>query len=507
MKRKGIVILTVMLLAGLGGSLARAQAEKPKEEQKAAPEASPKAKLVAKMPGGAPSKPFRFPKAATRTLANGLQVFVVSSSEEPAVTVRLVVTAAGTLHDPAGKPGVAAMTANLLTEGTEKRTAQQIAEAIDFVGGSLTASADRDGTYITATVVKKDLGLAMDLLSDIALHAAFQKEELERRREQLLSNLQVEYADPSYLVGVIFDRVVYAQHPYGLPEEGTPDSVEKLERDALVKFRDAYYVPNQALVAFAGDITPEAAFAAAEKYLGAWPKKDVPAAPIAAPASPRGLRVFLIDKPDAVQTQIRVGRLGIRRKDPDYTPLYVTNRIFGGGFNSRLNTEVRQKKGLTYGASSAFSSHKLAGSFEASTFTRTEATGEATKLVVDLIRQMATGEVTQAELDFARDYLVGVFPVLSETAEQVAGRVLNVAQFELPTDYNDAYQERIRAVGAEQVKAMAKRYFDAGNLDLVVVGNVSQFRDALKKQFPDATYEEIRFDQVDLLSANLRKHK
>jgi zinc protease len=504
MKRRGTVLLAVLLLAGLGGAVgvARAQTEKP------APEASaPKVKLVPHMPSGAPSKPFQFPKAATKTLPNGLRVFVVSSSEEPAVTVRLVLTAAGTVHDPAGKPGVAAMAANLLAEGTEKRTAQQIAEAIDFVGGSLTAGADSDGTYITATVVKKDFDLAMDLLADVTLHAAFQKEELERRREQALSNLQVSYADPNYLATAIFDRVVYGPHPYGLPQEGTPDSVGQLDRDDLVRFRDAYYVPNQSLIAFAGDISPEAAFAAAEKYLGAWAKKEVPATPIAAPASSRGLRIFLIDKPDAVQTQIRVGCLGIRRNDPDYIPLYVTNRIFGGGFNSRLNTEVRQKKGLTYDASSLFSSRKLAGLFEASTFTRTETTVEAAKLVVDLIRQMATGEVTKAELDFARDYLIGVFPILSETAEQVAGRTLNVAQFDLPADYNDTYQQRVRAVGTGEVKAVAARYFDAENLGLVLVGNARQFREALKKAFPAAAFEEIPFDQVDLLSADLRKHK
>src|SRR5437899_5857994 len=142
------------------------------------------------MPAGVPGKPFHFPKPATKALANGLRVFVVSGSKEPSVTVRLVLTAAGSLHDPAGKPGVAAMTANLLTQGTGKRSAQQIAEAIDFVGGSLSASADHDGAYITVTVVKKDFDLAMELLSDVTLHAEFKSEELERRRQQLLSGLQ-----------------------------------------------------------------------------------------------------------------------------------------------------------------------------------------------------------------------------------------------------------------------------------------------------------------------------
>lgn len=468
---------------------------------------APAPKLVPQMPAGAPGKPYRFPKAATKTLNNGLRVFVLSSTRQPAVTVRLVLTAAGAVHDPPGGPGVAAMTANLLTQGTEKRTAQQIAEAIDFVGGSLSASADSDGSYITVTVVKKHLELAMDLLSDLTLRAAFQKEELERQRQQLLSNLRVQYADADYLASVIVNRIVYGKHPYGLPNEGTPESVVRLEREDMVRFRDTYYLPSRALLGFAGDITPEAAFAAAGKYLSAWPKKEVPATQVATPTAGRGLRIHLISKPDAVQTQIRAGGLGIRRNDPDRIPLLVTNRIFGGGFNSRLSTEVRQKKGLTYGANSAFASHKLAGSFEVSTSTRTETTAEATKLVVDLIGQMARGDVTKAELDFARDFLAGVFPIQTETAEQVAGGVLSVAQYELPADYNDTYQEKVRDITVEQVKAMAARYFNPTNLDLVLVGNVDQFRDALKKEFPAAMFEEIAFDQIDLLAPDLRKPK
>src|SRR5713101_3055243 len=506
MLRSRVAILTLLLFAAWCGA-AGGQAKKPAPPAKQAP-AEPK--LVPQMPAGAPAKPFRFPQAVTRTLPNGLRIFVVpatSSAPQPAVTVRLVLTAAGAVHDPAGTRGVAEMTANLLTQGTEKRTAQQIAEAIDFVGGSLGASADSDATYVTVTVVKKDFELAMDLLADVTLRAAFSEEELDRRRQQLLSNLRVDYSDASYLASAVFDRAVYGPHPYGLPEEGTPDSVAKLARGDLLRFRDAYYVPNQALLAFAGDITPDAAFAAAEKYLGAWPKKDVPAIQMPAPAATRGLRIYLIDKPDAVQTQVRIGRLGIPRNHPDYIPLYVTNRIFGGGFNSRLNTEVRQKKGLTYDASSQFSSHKLAGSFEASTFTRTETTVAAIKLVVDLIERMAAGDVTPAELDFARDYIAGVFPIQSETPEHVAGRVLSVAQFDLPADYNDTYQQKVREVGPEQVKAMATRYFDVADLDLVLVGNAGQFREALKKEFPNARSEEIAYDQLDLLAADLRKAK
>ena len=466
----------------------------------------PGVKLVPQRPGAATPKPFHFPPAATKTLPNGLRVFVVTDSSEPAVATRLVILSAGTIKDPATMPGVAQMTANLLTQGTTKRSAQQIADAIDFIGGSLNASADKDSTDISLGVVKKDLDTGLDLMSDVVLHPAFSADELDRQRQQLLSNFEVEYSDPEYLASAVFSRVVYGNSPYGWPAEGTPDAVRKLDRDALAKFHEANYAPNQALLAFAGDITPDQAFAAALKYFGAWPKSSVAAdlAP-ALPAAPAGVHFWLVNKADAVQTQIRVGMPGVRRSDPNYLPLVVANRIFGGGYNSRLNTEVRVKKGLTYSAYSMFSPRRYAGSFLVGTYTRTEATVEATKLVVNLLSQMSTGDVTSQEMDFARAYLAGVYPIQSETADQVAGRVLTVAAYGLAADYNSSYPDKIRAITAQDVKAMAQKYMGADNLDIVLAGNVGAFRDALEKEFPSAKFDEIIADQIDLLAPDLRK--
>ena len=236
----------------------RVSSRQPSSEQATA------AAMTPKMPGPAAAKPFTFPKAATRTLKNGLRVFVVANSEQPAVTARLVLTSAGSVNDPAGKPGVAAMTADMLTQGTKTRSAQQIAETIDFVGGSLSAGAGSDSTAVTVTVVKKDLATGLDLLSDVVLRPAFAAEELDRRRQQLLSSLQLQYADADYLATALFDRIVFRGHPYGLPGEGTPDSVRALSSADLAAFRAARYVPGEALLAFAGDIAPEIAFAAAE---------------------------------------------------------------------------------------------------------------------------------------------------------------------------------------------------------------------------------------------------
>jgi len=464
-------------------------------------------RLASQMPSAEPPRPFRFPSAAEKTLPNGLRVFVVPDNKEPAVAVQLLIMSAGSVKDPARSPGVAQMTANLLTQGTEKRSAKDIADAIDFVGGSLNASAGKDGTTVTLDVVKKDLDLGLDLMSDVVLHPAFRAEELERQRQQLLSALAVQYSDPQYLASAVFSRVVYGNSPYGLPGEGTPETVQKLNRDELAEFQRANYSAGASFLAFAGDISAEQAFAAAEKYFGPWAKKEVSTAAPVLPGSLSGKRVFLIDKPDANLCLHGVGKLGIRRGDPDYIPVEVMNRIFGGGYNSLLNTEVRVKKGLTYGAYSQFSPHLYTGAFFVGTFTRTEKTVEATKLVVDLLSKMSGGGVTQQELDFARDYLAGVYPIQSETAEQVADRVLTAAIYDLPPDYNRTYPDKIRGVTSNQVDEMAKRYLATDDLDIILVGNISAFRDVFKKEFPQAAFDEIPFDQVDILASDLRKPK
>jgi zinc protease len=488
-------------------SRSQSEAGNDKEPQKASGVVPPGTKIVPQMPAAGAPRPFEFPKAASKTLSNGLRVFVVTDHREPAVAARLVLLSAGSVKDSPSAPGVAQMTANLLTQGTEKRSAREIAETIDFVGGTLQASAGRDSTTVTLDVVKKDVGVGMDLMADIVLHPAFAADELERQRQQVLSNLQVQYADPDYLATLVLGRALYGGSGYGLPEEGTPGTVKKFKRDDLNKFHDAHYGPNEALLGFAGDITPDEAFAVAEKYFGLWQKVNAAGSAPLETAATAGRRVWLIDKPDAVQTQIRVGKLSIRRNDPDYLPLEVTNHIFGGSYNSRLNTEVRIKKGLTYGASSYLNAHLYAGSVSVNTFTRTETTVEATKLVLNLLSGMANGEINQKELDFARDFLAGVYPISSETAEQVADRVLTVAAFNLPSDYNQTYPAKIRSTSLDEVQATARKYFTAKDVDIVLAGNVAAFRDALKNEFPDAQYVEIPFDQIDVTATDLRAVK
>jgi zinc protease len=464
------------------------------------------------MPGPAAPRTFRFPSPVTRTLPNGLRVFVISArtagsnaAVDPAVSVELMIRNAGAARDPKGKPGLATFTAEMLTQGTETRTAQEIASAIDFVGGSLSADAGRDSTTLSVSVVKRDFDLAMDLLSDVTLRAKLAPEEIARRKQRAISNFRVEYEDGDYLASAVFRRLVYGEHAYSTPADGTPDSVGSFSREDLAAFRDQFYTPSDSFLAFAGDITPQEAFATAEKFFGAWERKTPSTAPNATATRPEGMRIVVIDQPDAVQTQIRVGRLGIPRNHPDFIPLTVANQIFGGGFNSRLNRAIRVNRGLSYGASAGFATGLYAGNFIADTFTRTETTVEATRLVLDELARMANGEVTTDELNVARDYLSGVFVIGSETPDQVAGRVVTAAFYGLPDDYNQTYPEKIRAVTSEQVRQVAARYFHANDQDLVLAGNAAAFRTALKEAFPNAKYEEIPATQLDLLAPDLRR--
>jgi zinc protease len=512
--RLGCFLAVGLFAAALGlapaPALAQTQTRTKTQTKPAAPKPAvpPGVRLVSQIPQPGPPHPFQFPPVASRTLPNGLRVFVVANHAVPAVTVALVLTDAGSIHDPKGLAGVAQMTASLLTQGTATRDAARIAASIDSVGGSLSAFTDHDDTTAVATVVSKDFPLAMDLLADVALHPSFPQQEIDRQRQQALSSLRVNYADAGYLATASFARMVYGSSAYGFPSDGTPQSLAAISRDDIEHFHQATYGPAHALLAFAGDVTPEEAFAAASQYFGSWAQPPAaPTPPSLAPPAITGLHFLLIDKPDAVQTQIRVGRPGVARKNPDYIPLLVTNRVFGGGYNSLLNTAVRLKKGLTYGASSAFDARRFGGSFVAGTFTRTEKTVDAMKLIVELMQSMASGQITDADLALARDYLVGVYPIQTETPDQVVTRVLTVAEYGLPDDYNQTYQQKVAAVTLERVKEMAARYFAAKDLDVVLVGNVSAFRAQLKQAFPGASLEEIPVKQLDLLLPKLHREE
>src|SRR2546425_12736465 len=290
---------------------------------------------------------------------------------------------AGADNDPANLPGVAAFTADLLNKGTKTRTATQIAEAIDQVGGSVEASGDMEGTVISASVLTDSVGLAFELMTDVLMNPAFSPAELARAQQQSLSNLTANMEDPDFIADAVFDRVIYGTHPYGHLTGGTLTSIPKIKREDLVQFHSKYYAPNISALAIVGDLSTADAFKLAEQWFGSWPKKDAPAAETPAPPKLEGRRIVAIDKPDAVQTEIRVGHTTVARKDPDYFKVLVASYILGGSGSGRLYQALRVERGLTYGAYTSVQPRRGPGLFYSTTNTRTAKTGETLNLMFE----------------------------------------------------------------------------------------------------------------------------
>lgn len=490
----GVLAAIAILLSALGAD--------PRTQEAPGRQTTPGTQGAAKQPPPAPGPPVRFdfPAYRTQKLSNGLTVFVIEDHRQPVVSYTLMVNAGGIAHPPA-KAGLASMAAELLTQGTTTRSAQEIAGAIDGVGGTLGATADDDTAQVTASVANSAAELAISLLADVALRPAFKEEEIDRLRRQRLSGLQISYSNPEYIAPFVAARLTLGEHPYAYPVEGTPDTLRALTRADIVGFHARQYSPSGAFLAVSGDITPGAAIAQVEKHFGSW---SAPApARTATPSPPAPSRtIVVVDKPDAVQTQIVVSTVGIRYNDPAYFPLLVANQVFGGGFTSRLNMALRAKAGLTYGARSAFDAEREAGMFRVSTFTRTEETGKAVTMVLDLLREFRKSPATDAELKEAKAYLIGSFAVATETPGQVAARVLTAAKHGLPADFWDKYRDNIQAVTPEGIAEAVGRYVDPDRMRIVAVGNASGFSGSLA---PLGEVRTIPFADLDLMRPDLRR--
>jgi zinc protease len=451
-------------------------------------------------PPPGPLRPFTFPAYETRKLANGLTVFVIEDHRQPLVSYRLLLEAGASAH-PTDKGGLAFMTAQLLRQGTQTRSSQDIATAIDRVGGNLGASADDDTALVSASVVKSAADLALELMADIVLRPAFKQDEIDRARRQVLSGLQINYTDAEYLAPVVAARTILGNHPYAFPVEGTPDTLRALTRDDIVAFHRARYSPAGAFMAVSGDIKADAVVAQLEQHFKGW-TTPAPAAVTLPPPPPPARTVLVLDKPDAVQTQIVVGSVGIERSDPSYFPLLIANQIFGGSFNSRLNLKLRAQEGLTYGARSSFDTLRETGIFRVSTFTRTEETGKALAMILDLLEDFRKMPATEAELNEAKSYLVGSFVIANETPSQIAGRVLDAAKFRLPADYWAKYRDRVQAVTAADVAKAVRDHIDPARMAIVAVGNAKVFAAALDKL---GKARQILFSNLDLMQPDLTR--
>ena len=453
-------------------------------------------------PSPLPARDIQFPPYETRDLPNGLRVVVVMHHEQPAVSARLLIRA-GTAYDPPEKAGLAALAASLLDQGTRTRSAETIADTIDSIGGALGAGAGNDLTFINTVVMKDSLELAMELLSDVARNPAFAADEIERQRQQGLSGMRVRYEDPDYVAGTVFDRLVYGFHPYGLPSGGTPESLRAITQEDLLEFHRRHFLPNNSILAIVGDVTAEEAFKTAGKVFGDWPRGTVASQPFPEPPAPTR-RVIVVNKPDAVQTEIRVGHLGVPRKHADYMALNLAIKILGGEGANRLHRVLRTDRGLTYGAEADMVTLKETGDFVADTDTRSETTSEALRLIVEEFARLQRERVNSRELADAQAYLAGSFPLTIETPDAIAMQVLNAIFYELPLEELETYRQRVTAVTPDDIQRVARAYLKPDRLSVVLVGNASAFVDELAGVGFEK-FEVVDLSDLDLTRADFRR--
>ena len=425
--------------------------------------------------------PLRFPPFKESTLANGLQLVVVERHEQPVISVSLAFRA-GDIFDPAGKEGLAELTAELLSKGTDTRTADQIAATIEGVGGSLSASSGPDFLTISVDALSDQAELVFELLGDVTLHSTFPESELELARTRALSALALQLSQPSSVAQRFFAREVYGRNPYG--KSATRESYQAVTRDDVVQFAHARLRPSSALLVVAGDVTDAQARELAEKVFAGWRGAAGPSPALPAPPERSATDILLVHRPGSAQANIALGNTTIMPTDPIYYAGRVATQVLGGGADARLFLILREQKSWTYGAYAVLHRNRGLGYWQATAEVRTDVADSALAELLRQVERIRTEAIPDSDLVAAKGFLVGSFPLTIETPSQIAGQVGNVKLLGLGDDYLRLYRERLSAVTALQARAAAARLYRTRALTIVVVGDGAKLYDPLKAIAP-----------------------
>jgi len=407
-------------------------------------------------------------------LPNGMVLLTAEQPALPIVTLSLLIRA-GALYDPPEKPGVAHLTAAMLTQGTTGRTGPEISEAIEFVGGSLSAQAGRELLTVSLAVLRKDLDTGLDLLADVLLHPVFNPDDLARKKQEVIAEIRREREDPGTVSYQAWEALVYGSHPYGRPVEGTEASVAAIDREELVRFHREYIRPDQAILAVAGDVRAADIRARLLARLGGWLPggRSLPAPPPPAPLPQR--RVVTIQR-NVSQASINLGHLGITRDNPDFYAVQVMNYLLGGGFGSYLVSAIREEKGWAYDVGCYFSAGKVAGDYNLRLQTRNETAQEAIEAALAQLRRIREQPVDAQALADAQAYLTGSFPLRLDTSRKLVQMMASIEYYGLGQDYLEAYPRHINRVTAADVQRVAQRYLDPERYALAVVADLTKAR-------------------------------
>jgi zinc protease len=431
-------------------------------------------------PKPAEAKALQLPTPTAFELANGLTVLVNERPGVPIVSASLVVKT-GSGANPADKPGLASFTAAMLDEGTASRNALQIADEVAQLGASLNTSSTMDASQVTAGSLRRNLPALLDLMADVVRRPSFPPEEVERQRKSRLASILQQRENPGQVANNAMSAALYGpSHPYGYPDLGTEPSTSSMTRDDMQKFWQQNFVPNNAAIVVSGQVTVNDLRPLLEKAFGDW-QRGTPAQPSLGNPSTTTAKLVFVDKPGAPQTQLRVAAIGVPRATPDYVPLVVMNEALGGLFSSRINLNLREQHGYTYGASSQFVFRRSAGPFLIASGVRTDVTAPAVTEVFKEVKRMRETTLTPEELSLAKDSIVRSLPAEFETSARVTGSTANIYIYDLGRNYYTELPAKVSAVTADNVKAMAEKYVVPEKLIVIAVGDRAKVGAELQK--------------------------
>lgn len=455
----------------------------PRREVAAGPAASgtmPDEAWRAKPPAAGKESKLVLPVPTHFQLPNGLHVYLLERHALPVMAANLTVLA-GSDTNPTDRPGLAAFTADMLGEGTTTRPALKLSEDVDRIGAELATASTSDYSTVSIRSLKRNAGGALELLADVALHPAFAAAEIERVRKRRLTALLQERDNPNQLANRTFVRALYgSEHPYGFTEVGTEESTQAITRNELEGFWKRGYLPANSALVVAGDVSQAELRALATKYFGAWKGEGRPSTPPAAP-EPGTRRIIIVDKPGAPQTALRVGHVGVARSNPDYVPLQVMATELGGLFSSRVNLNLREKHGYTYGAFATFQWRRGPGPFAAASSVRADVTAPSVHELFNELERIRSSEMTADELAVVKDNLSRGLPRQFETSQFATDTVRNLFVYNLPLDYYNTLPAKVESVTAADALRVAKQYLAPENMVVVAVGDRAKIQPELEK--------------------------
>ena len=437
------------------------------------------------------AQPLKVPPYQKTKLPNGMTIILMPQTEVPIVSMSIGIRA-GSINDPAGKEGLASLTADLLRKGTKSRTSEQISSELDFVGGIIEFGTAQDFVRGQSEFLKKDITLGIDVLSDVLMNPTFTQTEVDKLLAQRIDGIKQAKDQAQAVIGNYFHSYLYGQHLYARPVDGDEKSLPTIKRADVMNFYEKNYAPNAVTIAVVGDFEAASMLNVLKNKFGSWKQKGTVAAPnLSEPIAFKGKKILLVDKPDSTQTYFLIGNTGIARNNPDRAGIEVVNTVFGGRFTSMLNDALRVSSGLTYGARSGFTPTQVAGPFVISTYTQNKTTVQAIDLALDILKKLHEQGLSEEQLKSSKAYIKGTYPPKIETSDQLARQLVEWDFYGLDEREVNDYFAKIDALSPAEVKRVIQQYYPLDNLVFTLIGKADEIKDQVKKYAPQMDEKKI----------------